>query len=94
LATANKENFTPERAAYLLLKTCEALNHLHSQKVYNGNVHPDHIFVTEDFKVKFGNFLNAMKVPGENPATPNPNTKMHGANPCYSCPNVYTKYTK
>lgn len=53
--------FTPQKLEYFCVKTMKALNYLHKQNIYYGDMKPQNILIFKDYKVKFGDFGCAIK---------------------------------
>ena len=56
------EFFTNEKLFYFIFKTCKAIEYLHSQNVYYGDMKEANILVFRDYSVKLGDFGISIKL--------------------------------
>ena len=56
------EYYADEKLEYLCFKAMLALNYLHTQNVYYGDMKPQNLLVFKNYNVKIGDFGTAMKL--------------------------------
>jgi len=79
------EYFSNEKLFYFIFKACEAVNYLHSQNLYYGDMKEANLLVFRDYSVKLGDFGISIKIDPE--LDPNEeNYELKGVTPGYSLP--------
>ena len=56
------EEFSEEKMIYFCIKTLMAIDYLHKQGIYYGDMKPQNILIFKDYSVKLGDFGVSIKL--------------------------------